>query len=147
VGISGVSLGGAFAAALTCLEPGFAFSVPLIAHMDLGRILADAPVLEAMRRDLARFGWSPDDFAAFVDRTGWNALRPVVPKERILLFAASDDHFFRAERVESMWRRWGEPAIVWYPASHMGFFRYLPDVMTRMRAFVDALAREGPEKI
>ena len=49
MGVCGLSLGGALAATLTCLEPGFAFSAPFIAHMDLGALLADAPVLSAMR--------------------------------------------------------------------------------------------------
>jgi dienelactone hydrolase len=59
VGIVGLSLGGALAAALTCLEPGFAFSAPVIGHMDLAALVTDAPVLGAMRADLARFGWKP----------------------------------------------------------------------------------------
>ena len=42
----------------TCLEERFAFSVPLIAHMDLGALVADAPVLGKMRRDLRSFGWA-----------------------------------------------------------------------------------------
>jgi len=139
VGIAGLSLGGAVAAALTCLEPGFAFSAPFIAHMDLGALVADAPVLGAMREDLKRFGWSPRDFAKFTQRMGWNELEPVIPRERICLFAAKDDHFFRAPLVRKMWRRWREPEIHWYPSSHMGFLAHLPDSMGRLRTFVDAL--------
>ncbi len=139
VGVCGLSLGGALAATLTCVEPGFAFSAPFIAHMDLGALLADAPVLTAMRDDLQRFGWRPEDFAEFVDRTGWNALRPVLPSERIFLFAADDDRFFRPGLVEDMWRTWGEPRIQWYPGSHMGFLGNLPDAVGKLRAFVDGL--------
>ena len=139
VGVSGLSLGGALAAALTCLEPGFAFSAPFIAHMDLGALVADAPVLGAMRADLARFGWTPGDFAAFTERIGWNELRPAIPAERIHLFAMDDDRFFRPEVVRQMWRRWGEPAIQWYPGSHMGFLPHLPDAVRRLRGFVDGL--------
>jgi dienelactone hydrolase len=139
VGVSGLSLGGALAAALTCLEPGFAFSVPLIAHMDVGRLMADAPVLGAARGDLARFGWSPQDFSDFMTRIGWDGLRAVLPPERILLLAARDDRFFRPEVVEAMWRRWGEPEIEWYPCSHMGFIAHLQAVVARMREFLDAL--------
>lgn len=139
VGISGLSLGGALAASLTCLEPGFAFSAPFIAHMDLGALVADAPVLGAMREDLQRFGWSPRDFGAFADRIGWNDLTPVIPPERICLFAARDDHFFRAPVVRAMWRRWQKPRIHWYPTSHLGFLTHLPDAVTRMRSFVDEL--------
>ena len=142
VGVSGLSLGGALAATLTCLEPGFAFSAPFIAHMDLGALVADAPVLGAMRDDLARFGWSVDDFAAFTDRLGWRKLRPVIPRSRIHLFASRDDRFFRAEIVEAMWRRWRRPAIQWYPGSHMGFLAHLPDAVRRLRAFVDGLELE-----
>jgi len=137
VGVVGLSLGGALTAALTCLEPGFSFSAPLIAHMDLGALIADAPVLGAMRADLARFGWAPRDFAAFTERIGWNALCPVIPRERIHLFAADDDRFFRPEVVRQMWKRWGQPRIQWYPGSHMGFLAHLPDAVMRLRAFVD----------
>jgi pimeloyl-ACP methyl ester carboxylesterase len=143
VGVAGLSLGGALAAALTCLEPGFAFSVPLIAHMDLAALVADAPVLGAMRADLRRFGWTAHDFAAFTERMGWNELRPVLPRERIQLFAAEDDRFFRREVTETMWERWGRPAIQWYRCSHMGFLPHLPDAVRRMRSFVDGL--DGPE--
>jgi len=137
VGVAGLSLGGALAAALTCLEPGFAFAAPFIAHMDLGELVADAPVLGAMRQDLARFGWTPRDFGGFVERMGWNRLRPVLPRERVHLFAAEDDHFFRPEIVADMWERWGRPTIQWYPGSHMGFLANLPDAVRRLRAFVD----------
>jgi hypothetical protein len=42
------------------------------------------------------------------------------------MFAASDDRFFDPAIVEEMWRRWGRPAIRWYPGSHMGFLVQLP---------------------
>lgn len=139
VGVAGLSLGGALSAILTCVEPRFAFSAPFIAHMDLGALVTDAPVLGAMRDDLRSFGWTPDDFAAFVKRMGWNELRPVIPTERIHLFAMEDDHFFRPEVVTAMWKRWGEPTIRWYPGSHMAFMPALPDAVGRLRTFLDAL--------
>lgn len=139
VGVAGLSLGGALTAALTCLEPRFAFSAPFIAHMDLAALLADAPVLGAMRADLRRCGWTPEDFAAFAERIGWSRLRPVIPTSRIQLFAMDDDRFFRPEVVTRMWKQWGEPAIQWYPGSHMGFLPCLPQAVARLRRFVDAL--------
>lgn len=140
VGVSGLSLGGALAACLTCLEPRFAFSIPLIAHMDLGALVRDAPVLGRMRRELGAFGWSPADFAAFVRELGWESLAPVLPPGRIQIFAADADAFFDPEVVREMWRRWGEPEIHWYPCSHMGFVARLPQVLGRMRAFIDRAA-------
>ena len=139
VGVAGLSLGGAFTATLACLEPRFAFAAPLIAHMDMGALLRDAPVLGAMRKDLARFGWNPSDFGDFFERIGWNELGPGVPSERILLLAAEHDRFFDAEVMRAMWRRWGEPEIHWYPTGHMGFIPHMPSAIGHLRRFVQRL--------
>jgi hypothetical protein len=137
--ITGLSLGGALTLCLTCLEPNCAFSVPLVAHMDLAALVADAPVLAKMRRDLRSFGWGRTEFAAFVDGVGLSALRPKLPVDRILLIAASDDRFFRPRVVRNMWVQWGKPGIRWFPTSHMGFVAHLPDALRMMRQFIDAL--------
>jgi acetyl esterase/lipase len=144
VGIAGLSLGGALSLALTCLEERFAFSVPLIAHMDFAALLADAPVLGRMRRDLRRFGWGPEDLADFQKEIGWDALRPRIPRERIFLFGASEDRFFRPELVEDLWVRWGRPRIQWYPCSHMGFVAHAPQAIPLIREFVDSCVAARP---
>jgi dienelactone hydrolase len=137
VGVTGLSLGGALTLSLTCLEARFAFSIPLIAHMDLAALVADAPVLAKMRRDLKSFGWGRKEFAEFVESVGWYALSPKLPADKVLVIAASDDRFFHPRIVERMWRRWGRPAIRWYPTSHMGFLTQLPEVLPVMREFID----------
>ena len=137
VGVMGLSLGGALTLALTCLEARFAFSIPLIAHMDLAAMVADAPVLRSMRHELRQFGWGIDEFARLVRDIGWYDLAPRLPPDRIYMFAASDDRFFDSGIVEEMWRRWGRPAIRWYPGSHMGFLVRLPDAIAEARRFID----------
>ena len=107
--------------------------------MDMGALLKDAPVLGAMRKDLAAFGWTPREFGEFFTSIGWDELLPVIPTERILLFAAEKDRFFDAEVLRAMWRRWGEPTIHWYPTTHMGFIPHMPGAIVRLRAFVRAL--------
>ena len=139
VGVAGLSLGGAFTATLACLEPRFSFAAPLIAHMHMGALLRDAPVLGAMRKDLARFGWSPSDFGDFFERIGWNELEPVIASERILLLAAEHDRFFDADVMRAMWRRWGDPEIHWYPTGHMGFIPHMPSAIGHLRRFVQRL--------
>ncbi len=141
VGVAGVSLGGAFSCSLACLEPRFDFAVPFIAHMDMGALLRDAPVLGAMRRDLAAFGWTWREFAEFFRAIGWDDLLPLVPSDRILLFAAEKDRFFDADVLRDMWRRWDQPAIHWYPHTHLGFIPHMPRAITQMRQFVRALPR------
>ena len=141
VGVAGLSLGGSFSAALACLEPRLDFSAPLIAHMDMGALLRDAPVLGAMRKNLARFGWTSREFGDFFTRIGWDELEPVIPAERILLLAAEKDHFFDADVMRAMWSRWGEPEIHWYPTSHMGFIPHMPSAIGHLRRFIDGLSR------
>ena len=65
----------------------------------------------------------------FVRDVGWYDLTPRLPPDRIYMFAASDDRFFDPAIVEEMWRRWGRPAIRWYPGSHMGFLVHMPEVI------------------
>ncbi len=142
VGVAGLSLGGALTLMLTCLEERFAFSIPLIAHMDLAALVADAPVLAKMRRDLLSFGWGPREFGAFVESLGWYDLLPKLPVERIFVIAALHDRFFDPRLVERMWKRWGKPAIRWYPTSHMGFITHLPEALGSMRQFIDRYAKQ-----
>jgi pimeloyl-ACP methyl ester carboxylesterase len=139
VGVAGISLGGAFTCALTCLEPRFDFAAPFIAHMDMGALLRDAPVLGAMRADLKSFGWSWREFGAFFERIGWDELRPAIPSDRVLLFAAEKDRFFDAQVLRKMWRRWDEPAIEWHRTTHMGFIPFMPRAISSLREFVREL--------
>jgi dienelactone hydrolase len=137
VGVAGLSLGGSLTLMLACLEERFAFAVPLIAHMDLAALVSDAPVLTRMRHDLKSFGWRKRQFDDFVRGIGWYELRPKLPADRVLMVAASEDRFFDPRLVHQLWKRWGKPAIRWYPTSHMGFLTHLPEVLGVMREFID----------
>ena len=139
VGISGLSLGGSLSAIVTCLEPRVDFSIPIIGHMDMRALLRDAPVLGAMREDLARFGWSHDEFGEFFERIGWGELAPAIPTGRIMLVAAREDRFFSPSDVEKMWRDWRMPEILWYPTSHLGFVPHLWSALGHLRGFIDRL--------
>lgn len=55
-----------------------------------------------------------------MNQTAWNlaTLRPVIPKESILLIEAVYDLFVNRSSVESLWRAWGQPGIWRLPHSH-----------------------------
>ena len=142
VGVSGLSLGGALTLILACLEERFAFAVPLIAHMDLAALVSDAPVLAKMRHDLRSFGWRKKQFDDFIRGIGWYELRPKLPADRVLMIAASEDRFFDPRLVRQLWRRWGKPAIHWYPTSHMGFLPHLPEALGVMREFIESFVAQ-----
>ena len=137
VGVAGLSLGGALTLSLACLEERFAFAVPLVAHMDLAALVSDAPVLTKMRHDLKSFGWRKKQFDDFIRGVGWYDLRPKLRADRVLMIAASEDRFFDPRLVRHLWRRWGRPAIHWFPTSHIGFLPHLPEVLGVMREFID----------
>ena len=107
--------------------------------MDMGALLRDAPVLGAMRADLKSFGWTWREFGEFFERIGWNELRPMVPRDRILVFAAEKDRFFDPQVLRQMWRRWDKPDIRWYPTTHMGFVPLMPRAVVSLRDFVREL--------
>jgi dienelactone hydrolase len=142
VGVAGLSLGGTLTLTLACLEERLAFAVPLIAHMDLAALISDAPVLAKMRHDLKSFGWRKREFDDFARRFGLDDLPPKIPADRVLMFAAAEDRFFDPRLVRRLWRRWGKPAIHWYPTSHIGFLTHLPEVLGVMQQFIDRRTSE-----
>ncbi len=147
VGVGGLSLGGALSLLLTCVEPRLAFAAPWIAHLDLGAVMTDVPVLGAMRRGLASFGWRPEDLANFYDRLGLRELRPAIPRDRILLLAARDDRFFAPALVEELWQRWDQPTIRWFPGSHMGFMLHIPEAVSLLRDLMERVEGDPPRRL
>lgn len=140
IGVSGISLGGFFSWLLPSLDERFDFSMPMAAHMDIAALVRDAPVMARMRRELAEFGWSMEDFAGLVDSWGWGTLRPQLEPARIQAHLASEDHFFE----EDVTRRQTEPWLLpeqtwWYATSHMGFIPRMPLAVHRMVPFVREL--------
>jgi hypothetical protein len=90
-----------------------------------------------MRHDLTSFGWRKHEFDDFARSIGWYELQPKLPADRVLMFAASEDRFFDPRIVRRLWKRWGQPAIHWYPTSHIGFLTHLPEVLGVMHEFID----------
>jgi hypothetical protein len=63
------------------------------------------------------------------DRSAERALRvvsplaapPLIPKERLFLYAGTGDRMSRPEQAHRLWEHWDRPEIVWYDGSHMTF--------------------------
>lgn len=139
VGIAGASLGGMVTLAVTALDERLGFSIPIAAHLDLAGVLADASLLRPMRDELAQHGWGPAEVDAYIASVGLNALTPQIPRDRILFVAGVHDRLLSAHRTHALWQRWGEPAIHWYDAGHLGIFTHLGGSVRVMRRFLEAL--------
>ncbi|MCA9773211.1 MAG: alpha/beta hydrolase family protein [Myxococcales bacterium] len=139
VGYAGVSLGGALALCLACVEPRAAFSIPIVAHLDLPGALEEAPILYRMRKELREYGWGPREVADFFQAVGWYDMTPVISKERILMIAGKYDRFLTPERTTELWKLWGEPPIHWFEGGHTAIVGYIFRSIAVMKRFIDGL--------
>ncbi len=143
VGIMGLSLGGMMTLYTACFEPRLAFAIGVAAHLELAGVLEDASILRRMRSDLRTHGWSPADVESYMALVGIADLEPAIPIERILLVAGKYDRLLSADRIATLWKRWGKPQIHWYPAGHLGIFTQFPGTIAVIRRFLQGLALDS----
>ena len=139
VGVMGVSLGGMVALALASFEPSLEFAIPIAAHLDLAGVLEDAALLRPVRKELEEHGWQPSDVKAYTRSLGLHEVMPCIPKDRILFVVGKYDRILRTDRTEALWERWGNPAIHWFPAGHLGILTHIRGVLDVSKQFVDGL--------
>lgn len=144
VGVAGLSLGGMMTLALAALDERLAFAIPIAAHLDLAGVLADASLLRPMREELASHGWGPAEVDAYIASVGLADLTPRLPRERLLFVAGIHDRLLSAHRTHALWQRWGEPAIHWYDAGHLGIFTHLGSSVRAIRRFLEGAALVAP---
>jgi pimeloyl-ACP methyl ester carboxylesterase len=132
VGVSGVSLGGALAMLLACLEPVPDFIVSIVAHLELGEAIESAPIFWRMKRDLERWGVGQDERATLFRRLGISDYRPLLAPDRQLWVQAREDLYIEPDLVEKQWQAWGEPNILWIEGGHMTFALHMPEITARM---------------
>lgn len=121
VGVTGLSLGGAICMLLSCLEPTPGFSLPLLAHIDLGVAVEGAPILARMKGDLESFGADAERRRRFFDGLGWARYEPRLAPERQLWVLAEEDLYIDPHVASEQRRRWGSPPVLWIPGGHMSF--------------------------
>jgi len=128
-------MGGSIAMVLACLDPAPDYIVPIIAHLQLGDAIEEAPIFWSMRRNLERFGIGRARRREIFDQFGLGRLRPMLPPGRQLWIMARDDAFIDASVVQRQWRAWGEPPIEWIPGGHMTVALSLGRIVERIREF------------
>jgi len=67
------------------------------------------------------------------------AMEPVLPADRLFIYAGLVDRWVRPGNVKDLWEHWDRPAICWYEGSHLSF-----PIERKVRRFVDdALETSG----
>jgi dienelactone hydrolase len=118
-GVLGYSLGGFLAGLLACAEPQLDFAVIAGAGGSLASTILDTRLGRNVRKDLAACGMLErrrlQEAWAVVSP---ERLRPLVPRDRILLLAGRHDRIMPPRSVESLWSAWGRPRLVWLERGH-----------------------------
>jgi dienelactone hydrolase len=104
VGLLGVSLGGWLAGLTVCHDSRFSCAVLLVPVARLDRILEEATFCRGIR-----LAWGGD--RVVTGKLNLTEVRPVIPKQNILLIEAVHDLFVRAETMEELWGAWDQPEI------------------------------------
>ena len=138
VGVSGLSLGGYLAALLVCFEDDLACAIAGIPESDLVR---------GMRRNVEpllppfyeQWGLSWRSLERVNRVVSPLAMEPLLPPERLFIYAGLVDRWVRPGNVKTLWEAWGRPEICWYNGGHLSF-----PIEPEVRAFVDrALKTSG----
>jgi len=138
VGITGISLGGAIAMMLACIEPSPDFIIPIIAHLELEDAIESAPILWRMKSDLERFGVHSAKRRELFTRLGLSHFVPMLSPEKQLWIEAREDLYIDARLVEKQWNEWKQPQILWIHGGHITFPLHLDTITKRIASFLAA---------
>ncbi len=119
VGLIGYSLGGYIAAIAACLRDDLDFVVIGGAGGSVVSPILDTGLGVNVREDLS---WSGMDRRENLERA-WGVispgrLKPLVPKDRLLMVSGLYDRIMLKGSVADLWERWRRPAILWEPQGH-----------------------------
>lgn len=138
VGVTGLSLGGYLTSLLVCFEADLACAIAGIPESDIVR---------GMRRNVEPL------LPPFYEQWGlsWRsleranrvvsplAMQPLLPPEKLFIYAGLVDRWVRPGNVKTLWEQWGRPEICWYQGGHLSFM-----IEPSVRRFVDrALTSSG----
>lgn len=135
IGIAGMSLGGYSTALVASLEDGLDCAIAGIPPSEFGAMTLYHASARALALAAAE-DITPERIGTALRPVSPLALQPRIPPERRFIFGAMADRFVSTDQVETLWRHWDQPEILWYPGAHLGF-RFHHSV----REFVDGALR------
>jgi hypothetical protein len=120
VGVFGVGLGGYAAAVFASVEEGLACAVAMTVPASLEALFWRQ--LPPPRRAEARAaGLTPHVLENAWARHAPLRLRPRVPHAARLVVGGLADRIVPPDQVGALWEHWGQPAVHWYPGTHLAW--------------------------
>lgn len=138
VGVSGISLGGYLTGLMASFEPDLACAIAGVPEADLVRGIRRnvEPMLPPFYE---QWGLSWRSLERVNRVVSPMAMNPVVPTDRLFIYAGLVDRWVRPGNVKDLWEHWDRPEICWYHGSHLSF-----PFEPKVRRFVkDALDKSG----
>lgn len=135
VGAMGISLGGYLVSLLTCFEDDLSLVIAGVPEADLVRGMRRT-VEPLLPPQYEQWGLSWRSLERINRVVSPLAMEPLVPAERLFIFAGLVDRWVRPGNVRSLWDHWDRPEICWYQGGHLSF-PFEPSV----RRFVDDALR------
>jgi pimeloyl-ACP methyl ester carboxylesterase len=123
VGLLGLSLGGYLSALMAGLRADLDFIIPMVPPVCIGDLAWRFFRQSRHYRSAPAPAFTHEEL-----RAAYRAHSPLtyplrVSKERILILAGRGDQIVPPDHPHTLWRHWGEPAIVWFSGSHLAPFR------------------------
>ena len=138
VGVSGISLGGYLTGLTASFEDDLACAIAGVPEADLVRgIRRNVEALLPPFYEQWGLSWRSLERVNRV--VSPMAIDPVIPTERLFIYAGLVDRWVRPGNVKDLWEHWNQPEICWYQGGHLSF-----PVEREVRGFVDrALEKSG----
>jgi hypothetical protein len=120
IALYGVSLGAHVNATIAGLDADLAGIVTGVPTCDLLAVfLRHVPA--RLRPRAKEHKLISDETRALLRVTSPLTFPPLVPRERLFIFAGTGDRMSPPEQATALWRHWGEPEIRWFDANHTAF--------------------------
>lgn len=119
IGILGFSLGAWLAALTVCGEPALDFAVLAMPPASFNDLVWDSVLGHRLRAQLERAQWSRPQTAALTARLDPLGYRPLLPPERLEIFAAAHDAIVPLTHVRTLQQAWSVPRLHEYAAGHL----------------------------
>lgn len=119
VGILGFSLGAWLAALAACAEPELDFALLAMPPAALNDIVWESPLGGRIRRQFENAQWRRAVTAKFYRQLDPVTYHPLLPRDRIEIFAAEHDAIIALKNVLALQNAWAIPRLHQYPAGHI----------------------------
>jgi dienelactone hydrolase len=119
IGLLGFSLGAWIAALVASCEPKVDFALLALLPSSINELIWQTRLGQPLRRQFQSAGWDAATTAPVYQLLDPQNFSPLLPVERLELFAAQFDHFIPMQHIQALHECWHKPRLRVYPHGHI----------------------------